>query len=131
MVMAGGMSVLYCCAKTGEAAEIASPKQSKVRVVLVFMSGFLLLWMARSLHFLDVRTLPGLVKQRLFGTIEAEQDFELSASAGWDPIRFFARQGLRTEIDVNRAVDVLLQSWRLGGATGPGDVADEPWVARS
>src|SRR5499426_790933 len=76
-------------------------------------------------HFLDIRQRPFLLEERLLGTVNAEQDFELPAGAGGNPVRFLALGCLRAEIDVDRAVRVLLQSDVLRGAAEPFLIADE------
>src|SRR5262249_24766389 len=74
---------------------------------------------------LDVRQLPGLVEERLLRTVEAEEDLEPSPGSGGDPVRLLAFGGLRPEVDVDRAVGVLLKARRLGRATEPLPVAYE------
>src|SRR6478736_10152543 len=72
-------------------------------------------WVHRSLRSdpLDIWQLPCFVEQRLFGTVEAEKNFELPARAGRHPIRLFAGRSLGTEIDIHRTVGVLLQARAL------------------
>jgi hypothetical protein len=61
-----------------------------------------------SPYFLDIRQYPGLVEERLLRTIEAEEDLKLDARLSRNPVRLLARRRFGSEVDVHRAVGILL-----------------------
>src|SRR6185295_4058962 len=88
---------------------------------MMFLPSFLVNWLAQ---LLDVRQPPRLLEQRLLRAVEAEENLEPSVGARGNPVRFLAVRGFRAEVDVHRAVVVLLQSRRLGRAARPAGVTD-------
>ena len=73
----------------------------------------------------DVRQLPRLIEERLLGTIETKERFELSVRPGRDPVRFFSVRRLRREVDIDRAIGIFLQTFCLRRTTRPLGVANQ------
>src|SRR5262249_21179580 len=68
----------------------------------------------RSIHLLDIRQLPGLLEQSLGRSIEAEDKFEALPRLGRNPVRLLAGRRLGAEVDIDRAVVVLLHVGSVG-----------------
>src|SRR5262245_28412978 len=65
---------------------------------------------------LDIRQLPHLVEELLLRGIEAGHQIELARGIGRYPVRLLAGRRGGPEIDIDRAILVLLQLWNLRGA---------------
>jgi hypothetical protein len=60
-------------------------------------------------HRLDIAQRRCLVEERFLGSIQPEQDFELSPRRRGNPVRLFTGRTLRTEVDVHRTVRIFLE----------------------
>src|SRR5215470_9027473 len=58
---------------------------------------------------LQVRQLPGLVEHRFLRTVEAEECEPLLPGRSVDPVGFLSGRRYRSEIDIYRAVRILLR----------------------
>src|SRR6201991_4976466 len=63
--------------------------------------------------FFDVRKLPCFVEESLGGRIGAEHEFETAPGVSWHPVRLLTGWRCRSEVDVHRAVGVLLHLGNL------------------
>src|SRR5262245_13912909 len=105
----------------------ARTKLSAVTVTVLAPEGAAVAVMVSLLLFepLDIGQLPGLLKQRLFGAVEAEEDFELALGVGRHPVGVLVWRRGRAEIHVYRTVGVLLHLPGVGRAAGARHVADQ------
>src|SRR5258707_6111306 len=80
---------------------------------------------SRSTHLLDVRQPPCFVEEWLRWDISTEHTFEPCAGLRRYSVRLLACRRRWTDVDIHRAVSVLLPLGNLRGAAGPRQVADQ------
>src|SRR5690349_8100240 len=77
------------------------------------------------LYFLDVRQHPLLLEELLLRRVEAEHQLETALRVGRYPVRILPSGRDGAEVNVHRAVSVLLHLRDLRGAAGAGHVLDQ------